>query len=301
MYNAAVKTDGRYTLKIVCDPDPPHPRDNEDTLLGKMFCRHSRYVLGDDHDYKDPDTFLASLVRKTIPDKDIISCVKDGKTDAMTLKYDKSIREWVLKAYDSFFDRWYEVETYLKPLDFNDAYLPEDILDNMPTGELLKFAKRSHLILPLYLLDHSGISVSTSDFNDQWDSGQIGWIYASFNDIAYEYGDASPDSILKAREALIAEVKTYSSYLRGECYGFQLFKDGVEQDSCWGFLGSFEDAKSAIRGYIPEEAAELVDSAEYGDDEPEYDPDENDYEQGDDTFDGDVGDETEEHDDELEM
>src|SRR4051812_4095451 len=31
-------------------------------------------------------------------------------------------------------------------------------------------------IKPLFMLDHSGISISTNDFNDTWDSGQIGFV-----------------------------------------------------------------------------------------------------------------------------
>ena len=36
-----------------------------------------------------------------------------------------------------------------------------------------------YVILPLYLFDHSGISISTGSFHDPWDSGQVGFIYAS--------------------------------------------------------------------------------------------------------------------------
>ena len=37
------------------------------------------------------------------------------------------------------------------------------------------------ITLPVYMFDHSGIKLSTQDFNDPWDSGQIGWI-AAFED-----------------------------------------------------------------------------------------------------------------------
>jgi hypothetical protein len=47
-----------------------------------------------------------------------------------------------------------------------------------------------------------------------------------------------------------------------------LFKDGEEQDNCWGFLGSFDKAKAAIREYLPEEVVPLIDVAEYGSNEP---------------------------------
>ena len=37
------------------------------------------------------------------------------------------------------------------------------------------------------------------------------------------------------------EVECYDSYLRGEAYGFELYKDGELEDSCWGFIGSNEE------------------------------------------------------------
>ncbi|MCK4237452.1 MAG: hypothetical protein KAX38_10065, partial [Candidatus Krumholzibacteria bacterium] len=33
------------------------------------------------------------------------------------------------------------------------------------------------IVLPLYLLDHGGITMSTTPFSCPWDSGQIGWTY----------------------------------------------------------------------------------------------------------------------------
>ena len=35
------------------------------------------------------------------------------------------------------------------------------------------------VINPLYLYDHSGITISISPFSCPWDSGQIGWIFVS--------------------------------------------------------------------------------------------------------------------------
>src|SRR5258705_5190303 len=31
-------------------------------------------------------------------------------------------------------------------------------------------------IKPLFLYDHSGITISTTEFNDKWDSGQVGFV-----------------------------------------------------------------------------------------------------------------------------
>ena len=270
MYNAAVKSGGRYTLKIVHDEDSINPREDYDNF-GKMICWHNRHNLGDKHDYEYPNGLLKDLVLQTVPDKDLIDFVRDGKAGGLTLEYNKFGREWELKSYDDYFKKWFVEWNAPSPLEREAWDLANRIRDCMLTRDLMGLTERSHLIMPLYLLDHSGITISTRDFMDRWDSGQVGWTYASHADIVKEFGDASPESVEKARRLLNSEVETYDYYLRGECYGFQLFMDGVEQDSCWGFLGSFDAAKAAIREYIPEDAAPLADCAEYGDDDPEDD------------------------------
>ena len=46
-----------YTLFVVDDDMPLNPRTDYDNL-GKMVCWHSRYNLGDEHDYDEPRDFL---------------------------------------------------------------------------------------------------------------------------------------------------------------------------------------------------------------------------------------------------
>jgi hypothetical protein len=110
--------------------------------------------------------------------------------------------------------------------------------------------------------------MSTRDFGDRWDSGQVGWIYTSHEAIANEYGDLSHESVNRAIALLTAEVKTYDHYLQGEVYGYELTTKGGKQiDSCWGFIGDFNDAKKAMRDYLPKDAARLADTISYGDKE----------------------------------
>jgi len=103
------------------------------------------------------------------------------------------------------------------------------------------------VILPLYLYDHSGITMNTTGFDCPWDSGQIGWIFISKKKILEEYGrkKVSRKLIEKVREYLIAEVKTYDQYLTGDVYGFRITKDGVKIDSCWGYYGEDECMREA--------------------------------------------------------
>lgn len=105
------------------------------------------------------------------------------------------------------------------------------------------------IALPLYLYDHGGLAMSTYSFvgranHAKWDSGQIGWIYATRDMILKEFGgkNLSKKKIDRAVNRLREEVKTYDQYLRGEVYGYVIEDpDGEDIDSCWGFYGPPED------------------------------------------------------------
>ena len=119
--------------------------------------------------------------------------------------------------------------------------------------------------LPLWLLDHSSLTMQTGSFAEdaqQWDSGQVGWIVATKKDILdnftgyYRTGKnrgkrkpmrtlLSPRMIKNAEEILRGEVETYSCYLAGDVYGYIIEKQSTcdkcknissdATDSCWGF------------------------------------------------------------------
>jgi len=117
------------------------------------------------------------------------------------------------------------------------------------------------IILPLFLLDHSGITMSTKDFNDRWDSGQVGFIFVSKKKVREEY---SVKRITKALAEKICtylegEVETYDQFLTGDVYGYQIWKLGKksgkekkEIDSCWGFYGEDACMKEA-EACVPEQ------------------------------------------------
>ena len=101
------------------------------------------------------------------------------------------------------------------------------------------------VIVPLYLYDHSGITMSTGSFSCPWDSGRVGTIIATRAAILKEYGGqrVTKRMIEKARACLEAEVETYDDYIRGLVYGYTITKGDDEEDveSCWGFLGDYDD------------------------------------------------------------
>ena len=82
-------------------------------------------------------------------------------------------------------------------------------------------------ILPLYLYDHSGLPTSTGSFagravHAEWDSGQVGYIYASHADVLNNFGEITPDTIQRAKECFEGKVEAYDAYLRGDCWGYRL-------------------------------------------------------------------------------
>lgn len=262
----AVTTDkSRYRIEIVLDDDPPDPRDWDN--LGTMACWHKRYNLGDKHDFSEPIDFMRELADSASTDE-LIQYICGGMANGLRFDEHPDVenpgnRSASLMSYWDFNKEWYEEYSATLPLDPKDDYLRDKILENMSIGDLRRFAERANLIIPIYLLDHSSLSMSTRSFNDPWDSGQVGFIYASHKKIAEEYGGISPENMEKAEKLVRGEVQNYDNYLRGECYGFRLFDRGEEIDSCWGSLGSFDDAKEAIIAYLPEQAAVLVEGMDY--------------------------------------
>lgn len=134
--------------------------------------------------------------------------------------------------------------------------------------DFVQYLKDEHdaaVILPLYLYDHSGITMSTGPFGCRFDSGQVGWIYCTNKDLKeLEQTHSGQPLEERAKVLLEGEVETYDQYLRGEIYGFHISKlstcdHGHEHkdliDSCWGFYGvedCMDEAKSIVEYHIRE-------------------------------------------------
>ena len=109
------------------------------------------------------------------------------------------------------------------------------------------------VVLPLFLVDHSGLSMSCASFADPWDSGQVGFIYTTRDKIFEYFAQKRITKKLRAGviDALKSEVITYDQYLRGDVWGYQIKDGGGEVvDSCWGFFGedlARQEAESSLK------------------------------------------------------
>ena len=110
-----------------------------------------------------------------------------------------------------------------------DDNLPQQLFDDHGQGSI---------VIPLYLLDHSGLRMRAGrGFSDcdpgHWDSGQAGWIICPEQAITDEWeGDRD-----RAQGYLYTEVAVYDAWLVGFVYGYVVEnRFGEHVDSCWGFF-----------------------------------------------------------------
>jgi hypothetical protein len=126
-------------------------------------------------------------------------------------------------------------------------------------------APRGSVVLPIYMMDHSGLSFSTfpSQFYaadpQGWDWGKLGVIIATPDAIrkAYQVKRITKGIRQRAEAALRQEVKTYDDFHNGNVWGYTITDHEGADDSCWGFFGS-ELKETGLEDAIPEHARPLL-------------------------------------------
>jgi hypothetical protein len=114
--------------------------------------------------------------------------------------------------------------------------------------------ENAYIIMPLFLYDHSGVSLKCFPHGQHsaWDYGQVGYIYATKEDIQKEFGKQriSKKIIAKTQDILLNEVNIYSKYINGEVYYFSVEdKIGNHIDSCGGFY-DYNDCKKEAESIV---------------------------------------------------
>jgi len=177
----------------------------------------------------------------------------------ITIHYDhdpESPRQWDQFGTMTCFHRRHNLgdqHSFDDPFSFLADLCDWDNEREVSFEQLYAQAEKHAVILPLFLYDHSGIAMNTGGFSCPWDSGQVGFIHVTLEDIRKEHNVQRVSRKLreKVAEHLKNEVSTYDEYLTGNVYGFVVSKDDQEIGSCWGFLGDYE-------GYCLEEARACV-------------------------------------------
>ena len=139
---------------------------------------------------------------------------------------------------------------------FNESLDPKDIMWQPEQSLKDHHGSPIPVLLPVYKYDHGGVALKTTPFSCPWDSGQIGWIYATQEDLkkCYLTQAVTPEIIETATQVLAAEVQQLSDYLNGQVFGYKIYQGNELWDSCWGFYGGPDEAKdnalAEIRHYL---------------------------------------------------
>ena len=80
------------------------------------------------------------------------------------------------------------------------------------------------LIKPLYMYDHSGITISTSPFSCRFDSGQVGWIFISEEQLNLMCGKDFERGVENLSLIMNSEVRIYDEFLTGEVYQYKVYE-----------------------------------------------------------------------------
>ncbi len=240
-YTYYVDEDGKvFRLHTETDNEPWNPREDMDGNIGKMFCMHSRYKLGDKTKFSDSLGMKYAMLQDTgISSEKVIKLAKRGEQMLhLRLVYNRHERRWELLVRDrNGNERLVSHEHYLE-------YLEEDVISALSVQEIMAISDGKLVALPLFLMDHSGLSMQTSDYYDRWDSGQVGWIWSTIDKVEKITGSTNM-STEELRKRLKSEVKLYSQYLEGDVYGYIVEKyekgEWIEEESVWGIYSLTDD------------------------------------------------------------
>jgi len=152
------------------------------------------------------------------------------------------------------------IEWLEEKLGLENAY----IYNNERLEELESRFFDEFIALPLYLYDHSGITIRTYPFACRWDSGKVGYIYVSKQQARKEYSTNRITRKLKNKilDILMFEVQLYDQYLRGDVYEFVIENEhNMHLDSCSGFFGT-DWHNNGMKDHIPERLHQQLENVE---------------------------------------
>lgn len=111
---------------------------------------------------------------------------------------------------------------------------------------------------PLYLFDHSGLTISVDPFDDPWDSGQIGYIYCTKEAVrnCFNIKRVTSKYIEKAKEILLDEVDEMDNYLKHHVYCVTFGIEGKEESSLPNIIT--DDLINVLRQELPAEYHPLI-------------------------------------------
>ena len=197
------------------------------------------------------------------------NAVHEEKVGDLTIKiipdeFANDPRDWgSLFGTMSFFHRRHDLGTPEKDAEawFKE---PDDL------REFFRMQGSNVIRLPVYMYEHSGITLSCGPFSCPWDSGQLGYIWITKDQAKKEFMTRRGEKIKRftkkqekrTLELLQGTIKTMDQWITGDVYGWVVEdEDGEVLESVWGYWGC--DEKDGSKNYILGEARSAADHIIY--------------------------------------
>lgn len=197
--------------KVERDNCPRNPLDDSDSAAPVLACWHRRYLLGTD----DGPSLVQEQIRNSVNYR----------------------HAWEEYTYETPSGGYYENKHWL---DFES---PVDLCNAAH--------KCGFLVLPLFLYDHSGITMNTTGYSCRWDSGQVGFIAWSREARQEWHGESwihdGKQRKEKDLEVMRNIVREYDQYLTGDVFIVTIYDlDGNELQSEGNVFGYEYAVKNAL-------------------------------------------------------
>ena len=116
-------------------------------------------------------------------------------------------------------------------------------LEEFEESEEYRQVKETGIILPVYIYEHSGITIALNPFSCRWDSGILGYVY-----ITKEVMEKEGITEEKAKEIIKEEIEMYDAYLTGNvfCIAFENL-DGTKEEDLSHFIEYTNKPKEIIK------------------------------------------------------
>lgn len=217
------------------------PRDWEDNL-GHILTWSRGCDSPDENPWADPVDFVADMLCEHFTFAELHGAVSAGRIGSLRFEAGEDGEERLLAWYKSMITGragWDDVEDYG---DYRDKEtLARAVAECAEAPSLLQ---EKIVLKTVYRMEHSGVAYSTSSFGDPWDSGAVGFAWATDEDALRWSGRAMDRAEAEGR--LDEEVGRYSSWADGDTYGLELFDaDGNAVEYVAGYIGE-EDLEYGV-------------------------------------------------------
>jgi hypothetical protein len=108
------------------------------------------------------------------------------------------------------------------------------------TWKVLSVIEKHAIILPIFMYEHGGATISTCKFSCQWDSGQVGFAFITKVKVMDSYKKVRVTDRLRGivEDCIKSEIETLDAYITGDVYGYRVVdKNECVEDACYGFYG----------------------------------------------------------------